>query len=109
MAQTFMLDTGITEECDLDTQFEFELWNKERWDAERPLKDIDYVEYCHIFRQSRDERLTTEDKKARALSLIDKTDHEGIKRWLAFYAKEIDYREKYVAEVVRKSIFIKEK
>ena len=108
MAQVFMRDTGIIDECDFATPFEFEDWNKERYDAERALKDIYFVEYCAIFKKSREERLTVAEKKALALSQIEKTNHPGIKEWLAIYANEIDFREEYEARLIEKSIFVKE-
>ena len=108
MAQVFMRETGIIDECDFATPFEFEEWNKERYEAERALKDIYFVEYCAIFRRSREERLNIAEKKALALSQIDKTDHPGIKEWLAIYASEVDFREEYEARLIEKSIFVKE-
>lgn len=108
MAQVFMRETGIIDECDFATPFEFEEWNKERYEAERALKDIYFVEYCAIFRKSREERLNIAEKKALALSQIDKTDHPGIKEWLAIYANEVDFREEYEARLIEKSIFVKE-
>ena len=108
MAQVFMRDTGIIDKCDFATPFVFEKWNEERYEAERALKDIYFVEYCAIFRKAREERLTFAEKKALALSLIEKHEHPGIKEWLGIYAKEIDFREEYESRLIEKSIFVKE-
>ena len=108
MAQVFMREVGIIDECDFKTQFVFEDWNKERYDAELALKDIYFVEYCALFRKAREERLTLAEKKALALKRIEETNHPGIKEWLAFYAREIDFREEYEAKLIEKTIFVKE-
>ncbi len=49
MAQIFLKEIGEIAECDFDTPFVFEDWNKKRYDAEKKNKKLNYVELCTTY------------------------------------------------------------
>lgn len=49
MAQIFLKEIGEIEECDFDTPFIFEEWNKKRHDAEMKNHKLNFVELCSIY------------------------------------------------------------
>ena len=109
MAQVFMRDTGEIDECDFETPFVPEEWNKERLAAEGKLMSHDKAEYCILFRRSRAERMTFAEKKAYAKEVLDGLPETSCNLGLlADYTKNGDFREELVDAVIRRSIFIKE-
>ena len=66
MAQTFLCDMGEQSEPDYDTPFEFEEWNRERYDKEQLLRWFNFVEYCAFIDNWVDGK-STEEKKAEVL------------------------------------------
>ncbi len=109
MAQIFMRDTGEIDECDFDTPFVMEEWNKERYDAEMRLMSHDKAEYCILYRKSRAERMTFAEKKAYAKEVLDNLPETSCNLGLlADYTKNGDFREELIDAVIRKSIFVKE-
>lgn len=108
MAQIFMRDTGEIEECDFETPFEPEEWNKERLAAEGKLMSHDKAEYCILYRKSRAEHMTFAEKKAYAKEVLDSLPETSCNLGLlADYTKNGDFREELVDAVIRKSIFVK--
>lgn len=106
MAQTFMKELGIIEECDYDTPFEFEQWNKERFDIE--FDEIQFLNYVDICVRRREDR-TYSDKE-----LIEyiKKDYEKFENKDDFipatYRKFLEYGERRMAikgELIKKTIF----
>lgn len=109
MAQIFMRDTGEIDECDFDTPFEMEEWNKERYDAEMRLMSHDKAEYCILYRKSRAERMSFAEKRAYAKEVLENLPSTSCNlELLADYVENGDFREELVEAVVKKSIFIKE-
>ena len=49
MAQIFLKEVGAINECDFDTPFEFEEWNKIRYDIEMLNHKLNYVELCDTY------------------------------------------------------------
>lgn len=49
MAQIFLKELSEIDECDFDTPFEFEEWNKKRYDAEMLNHKLNYVELCDTY------------------------------------------------------------
>ena len=109
MAQIFMRDTGEIDECDFDTPFELEAWNKERYDAEMRLMSHDKAEYCILYRRSRAERMSFAERRAYAKEVLDSLPSTSCNLGLlADYIENGDFREELVEAVLKKSIFIKE-
>ena len=109
MAQIFMRDTGEIDECDFETPFEPEEWNRERLAAEGKLMSHDKAEYCILFRKSRAEHMTFEQRKAYAKEVLDGLPSTSCNLGLlADYTVNGDFREELVEAVVKRSPFIKE-
>ena len=53
MAGIFMAEMGETVQFDINTPFRAEEWNAKRRNAERQLKTLDFIDYCHFFENSR--------------------------------------------------------
>ena len=49
MAQIFLKEIGQVDECDFKTPFEFEEWNKLRFEAESKNRRLNYVELCDTY------------------------------------------------------------
>lgn len=107
MAQTFLRDIGETDTCDFDTPFEFEDWNKQRYEAEQQLLNINFMEYCALLYDGWDKNKTVVEKKQLAKELYDRFDDKDSFFCQACldYIKSIDLRDKLVGEVVRLTIF----
>ncbi len=107
MAQTFLRDIGEIEACDFDTPFEFEQWNKERYEAEQELLNINFMEYSALVYDGWDQNKSLEEKKQLAKELYDKFDDKEtfFPQACLDYIERIDLRDKLVGEVVRQTVF----
>lgn len=107
MAQIFLHDIGAIDECDFDTPFVFEEWNEKRYEAERKLHCLKFVEFDYILHSGFAIGATLEEKKAVARakydSRADKSDF--ISRALLEYIDNFDNYTAYVGDVVRLTTF----
>ena len=106
MAQIFLKELGEIHETDFDTPFEYEAWNKERFDIEfNELKGLNYVELCVGYKDGK-ERRTPEELKE-----FVKADYETKEDKECFVAKAysdfLDHGEKrnwIRGEVIKRTI-----
>ncbi len=106
MAQIFLTEIGEKDNIDIDTPFEFEEWNKKRYQAEQFYKPLDYVEFCDIFDYWK-QNLTNEEKKKIVKERYDKYENKStyIPSSYKKYIDMIDIRARLVGEVVKLTIF----
>ncbi len=103
MAQIFLKTLGVISEIDIDTPFEFEDWNKKRYDAEHRLHSINYVEFCDIFWLAKNNHWNAEQKKAEAQRRID--NYSGNNPFIVNayrdYIDNIDFYREYAENIIR--------
>ena len=63
MAQIFLKEIGLQAECDFDTPFVFEEWNRERYDAEKELNLVNFVEFCAFYKEKYVDKIDLEHRK----------------------------------------------
>ena len=107
MAQIFLRDTGEAENCDFDTPFEFEDWNRQRYEAEQELLDINFMEYSALIYDGWDKNKSLAEKKQLAQEKYDKFENKEIyfAQACLTYIQRADLRDKLVGEVVRLTVF----
>lgn len=107
MAQIFLYEVGEIPNIDTETEFEFEAWNRERFDAEQELHTLKYVEYCDIFEAGWLQNKSLEEKKALARKKFDAIENKTtfVPRAYLDYIEKADIMDRLVGEVVKKTIF----
>lgn len=107
MAQIFLRDLGFVDECDFDTPFVFEEWNKERYAAEQRIHKLKFVEFCSLLEAGWAAGTPMEQRKALALEKYNATADKNSFPALAYldYIDNIDSYPRYVAEIVRLTSF----
>ena len=107
MAQIFLKELGIIEEMDFDTPFEFEDWNKERYDAEQKNHGLTYVELNCLYQDGYKMNKSVDEIKELAKQKLaeyeDKT--AFVPKSLADYIENGHLRIKNKGETVKKTIF----
>ena len=105
MAQTFLRDMGEISEIDFDTPFEFEEWNKKRYDKEQELRWFNFVEYC-AFIDNWAEGKSTEEKKAAVLKSYEGCEDKttGVAGAYRDYPKILDTKEVIMEEIISLTI-----
>ena len=107
MAQIFLKELGEIDECDFDTPFEWEAWNRERYDCEQELNLVNLIEYCVFVPERYVEKTSLEERKKiaeeRYAQFADKTNifAMGYEQFL----QKIDDYSSYVEKTVEKTIF----
>ena len=106
MAQTFMQQMGILENTDYDNPFIIEEWNRKRYDVERPLERLNFVDYCILSPVHREGKLTLDERKELIKKRYDAEPNKKgfIPEAYDFYLKNIDFKEKIIAEVIKHTI-----
>lgn len=106
MAQTFLRDVGVIEECDFEAPFVFEDWNRARYDTEQSLHRTNFVEFCALWKE-RAAGMPLEERKAIARTRYEASEDKSafIPRAYAEYMDIIDRRENILDEVVRLTVF----
>ena len=103
MAQIFLKELGFIDECDFDTPFEFEDWNKARYDAEQKNHGLDYVELCQFYDEGYAQNKSVDEIKELAKEQIagyeDKTTF--VPKSLAEYIESGHLRFKNKGETVK--------
>lgn len=107
MAQVFLNDLGEKDACDFDTPFEWEAWNKERYDAEMELHHINFVEFCALLKEGYRDKLTYEERKRIAKERYDESENKEGFIAVAYlkYIEKIDLYRQLVGEVVKRTVF----
>ena len=107
MAQTFLADIGEKEKADFDEKFEFEEWNKQRFDAEQRLHMMNFVEFAAIFENGWLANKTNEEKKQMVRKIYEEREIKTDFIALAFlsYIDNIDIRSRLLGDVVGLTIF----
>lgn len=105
MAQTFLCDMGEQSEPDYDTPFEFEEWNRERYDKEQLLRWFNFVEYC-AFIDNWEDGKSTEDKKAEVLKSYEGCEDKttGVAGAFRDYPEMLDKKEIIMEDIIRLTI-----
>ena len=105
MAQTFLCDMGEQSEPDYDTPFEFEEWNRERYDKEQLLRWFNFVEYCAFIDNWADGK-STEDKKAEVLKSYEGCEDKttGVAGAFRDYPEMLDKKERIMEDIIRLTI-----
>lgn len=106
MAQVFLHDTGEQENLDFDTPFEFEEWNKLRYDKEQQLRGFNFAEYCYMIDDNWAVGKSAEEKKQAALDEYEKCGDKTTFVAEAFrdYPKMLDMKEQIMEDVIRLTI-----
>ena len=103
MAQIFLKELGFIDECDFDTPFEFEDWNKARYDAEQKNHGLDYVELSCLYNEGYAQNKSVDEikelAKEKLASYEDKTGF--VPRSLAEYIESGHLRFKNKGETVK--------
>lgn len=105
MAQTFLCDMGEQSEPDYDTPFEFEEWNRERYDKEQLLRWFNFVEYCAFIDNWADGK-STEEKKAEVLKSYEGCEDKttGVAGAFRDYPEMLDKKERIMEDIIRLTI-----
>lgn len=105
MAQTFLCDMGEQSEPDYDTPFEFEEWNRERYDKEQLLRWFNFVEYCAFIDNWADGK-STEDKKAEVLKSYEGCEDKttGVAGAFRDYPEMLDKKERIMEDIIQLTI-----
>ena len=108
MAQIFLKEIGLQAECDFDTPFVFEDWNLDRYNAERELNLVNFVEFCAFYKEKYVEEADLEKRKEiareRYESYEDKTGF--FPRAYAEYIKKIDRYDLYMKEIIERTDYV---
>ncbi|MBQ4527968.1 MAG: hypothetical protein II998_07845 [Clostridia bacterium] len=107
MAQTFLCDLGEIDSPDYDSSFEFEDWNKKRYDAEQKLHCVNFVEYAGMFDAGWALGKTYEEKKQIAKERYDECEDKTTFIPTAYldYIENIDNRSRMLGEIAKLTIF----
>lgn len=102
MAQVFLRDIGETNIPDFDTPFEFEPWNKERYDKEQELRGFNFVEYC-VFIERWANGESAEEKKKIAISAYEKCEDKTTfwAKVMGDYPQKLDTKELIMEDLIR--------
>ena len=105
MAQTFLYDMGELSETDFDTPFEFEDWNKSRYDDEQKLRWFNFVEYC-AFIDNWEAGKSAEEKKAAVLKAYEEFEDKtsGVAGAYRDYPVILDTKESIMEDIIRLTI-----
>ena len=105
MAQTFLCDMGEQSEPDYDTPFEFEEWNRERYDKEQLLRWFNFVEYCAFIDNWADGK-STEEKKAEVLKSYEGCEDKttGVAGAFRDYPEMLDKKERIMEDIIQLTI-----
>lgn len=105
MAQTFLCDMGEQSEPDYDTPFEFEEWNRERYDKEQLLRWFNFVEYCAFIDNWVDGK-STEEKKAEVLKSYEGCEDKttGVAGAFRDYPEMLDKKERIMEDIIQLTI-----
>lgn len=105
MAQTFLCDMGEQSEPDYDTPFEFEEWNRERYDKEQLLRWFNFVEYCAFIDNWVDGK-STEEKKAEVLKSYEGCEDKttGVAGAFRDYPEMLDKKERIMEGIIQLTI-----
>ena len=105
MAQTYLYELGEIEKPDFVVPFEFEQWNKKRFDMEQSIRSTNFVEFCMIFDDCWAKDSTFEERKCKAKKLYDETEDKVFGQEFLSYIDNIEKRDKIRGEVVRLTVF----
>lgn len=107
MAQIFLKEIGETDECDFDTPFVFEPWNKERFDIEsNGMKGLNFVELCIGYKDGKERRTIEELREFIKADYETKEDKEGfVATAYRDYLDHGEMRNKIRGEVIKRTIF----
>ena len=107
MAQSFLRDIGEIDECDFDTPFVMEDWNRKVQEAFGKISAMNFVEYCALFDEFYDKNLTYAEKKEIVKEYLSRhEDKTGfIPRAYADYIEHIDIYDRLVGEIVKVTTF----
>ena len=102
VAQVQLKSLGYIDECDFNTSFEMEAWNKERYTTERKISTMTYVAFCVTNGGGKAEASLDEKKQYVAL-LLNKLEDKNcdMARIYEYYLKHVDFYEMWRAEVIR--------
>ncbi len=106
MAQTFLRDVGVIEECNFETPFVFEEWNRVRYDAEQALHRTNFVEFCVLW-QERAAGKSLEERKAIVRERYAQSENKNdfISQSYVEFLQTVDRRDLLLGEVVRLTVF----
>ena len=105
MAQTFLKETGVIDECDFDSEFVFEDWNKKRFDAEMELHYLNFTQLCAFFDPANpfaDKNEIMEKVKTRLAESTDPDDYGT--RCYREYIEKYPHRDVYEGELIKLTI-----
>lgn len=110
MAQIFLKETGQIDECDFDTPFEFEDWNKERYLLESTeIKAIRYVDLCVRYCDGAYNNTCKTNEELVEFIKEDYKNHPNKELFVpTAYMKYLDHGDKYNqirGEVIKRTIY----
>ena len=107
IAQTFLKGVGEIDAVDYDTPFEFEDWNKARFDIEISLEGVNYTQFGTLFDEGWMLDKTYDELKSVARERMAEIGNENdytYKCYKAFIEK-VDIRQRILGEIVEHTIY----
>ena len=107
MAQVFLKELGEIDECDFDTPFVWEDWNRERYDCEQELTLVNLIEYCVFVPDRYVKQMPSEERKKIAKERYAEFEDKNniFARAYKEYVQKIDDYSSYVEKTVDQTIF----
>lgn len=107
MAQIFLKEIGEIDECDFDSPFEFEEWNKKRYDAEMKNHTLNYVELCDTYFEGYVKNKSVDEIKEIVKQKLEAYDGNSvfIPHAFAEYIEKGHMRSKNKGETVKYTVF----
>ncbi len=107
MAQVFLKDVGEIEEMDFETPFVWEDWNMERYDIEKVLHKINFVEFCALHEEKYIKKMTIGERKQIAAQRYEEAEDKTtfIPQAYREYAEKAEESTMLLSEVVKKTVF----
>lgn len=107
MAQIFLKEMGEIKEWDFDTPFEFEKWNKKRYDAEQKNHKLNFVELCNTYFEGYAKGKSVDEIKKIAKQRLEELDDKSTYVPMAYaeYIEKGQLRSKNKGEIVKYTIF----
>lgn len=107
MGQIFLHELREISDVDFDTPYEFALWNKERYDAERKLMKLYFIDYAMLFDSNKARDGGVPEKLAEAKVRYDELECKDtfIGDCYRFYIEEKKHQMQIMNDLVRLTVY----
>lgn len=104
IAQTFMHETEIINEFDLENTFAISPQNKKRIKSTEIYRNMQFVEYYILKPMLENKKVTIQEKKEMLTQMLRKST-PFTKKMLDEYIKNIDFKDDVISEMVKSTLF----